>query len=163
RRRTRDDRLRRGGRPARTARGLLPPDCPHLMGRFRDALAAPGLSAIAAVKRRSPSAGDLRPDPDPPRPPAPFPPPRAAAGSVLVDSRFGGSLDDLRAARAATTTPLLAKGFFTEERDLKELKRAGADAVLVILRDVDDRPAAALISSARELGIGTLVEAHDAN
>jgi indole-3-glycerol phosphate synthase/phosphoribosylanthranilate isomerase/anthranilate synthase/indole-3-glycerol phosphate synthase/phosphoribosylanthranilate isomerase len=133
------------------------------MGRFRDALAAPGLSAIAEVKRRSPSAGDLRPDADPARLAAQFAHAGAAAVSVLVDSRFGGSLDDLRAARAATTAPLLAKGFFTEERDLKALKRAGADAVLVILRDVDDRRAAALISSARELGIGTLVEAHDAN
>ncbi len=133
------------------------------MGRLRDALAAPGLSAIAEVKRRSPSAGDLRPDAEPARLAAQFAHAGAAAISVLVDERFGGSLDDLRAARAATTAPLLAKGFFTEEQDLLELKRAGADAVLVILRDVDDRSAAGLISSARELGLGTLVEAHDAN
>jgi len=133
------------------------------MGRFRDALAAPGLGAIAEVKRRSPSAGDLRPDADPARLAAQFASAGAAAVSVLVDERFGGSVEDLRAARAATTAPLLAKGFFTEEPDLLELQRAGADAVLVILRDVDDRQAARLVSYARELGIGTLVEAHDAN
>jgi indole-3-glycerol phosphate synthase len=133
------------------------------MGRFRDALAAPGLGAIAEVKRRSPSAGDLRPDADPARLAAQFANAGAAAISILVDERFGGSLDDLKAARAATAAPLLAKGFFSEELDLLKLKVAGADAALVILRDVDDQRAAALLSYARELGLETLVEAHDAN
>jgi indole-3-glycerol phosphate synthase/phosphoribosylanthranilate isomerase len=133
------------------------------MGRFSDALAAPGLGAIAEVKRRSPSAGDLRPDADPARLAAQFANAGAAAISILVDERFGGSLDDLRAARAATAAPLLAKGFFSEELDLLKLKVAGADAALVILRDVDDQRAAALLSYARELGLETLVEAHDAN
>jgi len=133
------------------------------MGRFRDGLAAPGLGAIAEVKRRSPSAGDLRPDADPARLAAQFANAGAAAISILVDERFAGSLDDLKAARAATTAPLLAKGFFTEELDLLKLKLAGADAALVILRDVDDQRAASLISYARELGLETLVEAHDAN
>jgi len=131
------------------------------MGRFRDALAAPGLGAIAEVKRRSPSAGDLRRDADPARLAAQFANAGAAAISILVDERFGGSLDDLQAARAATAAPLLAKGFFTEELDLLKLKLAGADAALVILRDVDDARASALISYAHELGFETLVEAHD--
>src|SRR6266511_1902858 len=133
------------------------------MGRFRDALAAPGLAAIAEIKRRSPSAGDLRPEADPARLAAQFANAGAAAISVLVDERFGGSLDDLRAAREATTAPLLAKGFFTEELDLLKAKVAGADAVLILLRDVDDLRAAALISYARELGLEALVEAHDGN
>jgi len=133
------------------------------MGRFRDALAAPGLGAIAEVKRRSPSAGDLRPDADPARLAAQFANAGASAISILVDDRFGGSLDDLKAARAATAAPLLAKGFFTEELDLLRVKLAGADAALVILRDVDDQRASALLSYARELGLETLVEAHDAN
>jgi indole-3-glycerol phosphate synthase / phosphoribosylanthranilate isomerase len=133
------------------------------MGRFRDALAAPGLAAIAEVKRRSPSAGDLRPDADPARLAAQFAHAGAAAISILVDERFGGSLGDLKAARAATTAPLLAKGFFTEELDLLKTKVAGADAVLLLLRDVDDPRASALISYARELGLEVLVEAHDAN
>jgi indole-3-glycerol phosphate synthase len=133
------------------------------MGRFRDALAAPGLAAIAEVKRRSPSAGDLRPDADPAQLAAQFAQAGAAAVSILVDERFGGSLDDLSAARAATGAPLLAKGFFTEELDLLKAKVAGADAVLILLRDVDDQRAAALIAYARELGIESLVEAHDAD
>ena len=133
------------------------------MSRFRDALAAPGLGAIAEVKRRSPSAGDLRPDADPARLAAQFANAGAAAVSILVDERFGGTLDDLRAARAATTTPLLAKGFFTEELDLLKVKLAGADAALILLRDVDDARAASLISYGRELGLEALVEAHDAN
>jgi indole-3-glycerol phosphate synthase/phosphoribosylanthranilate isomerase len=133
------------------------------MGRFRDALAAPGLSAIAEVKRRSPSAGDLRPDADPARLAAQFTHAGAAAVSILVDERFGGSLEDLKAARAATTGPLLAKGFFTEEIDVLKAKVAGADAVLILLRDVDDQRAAALLSYAHELGLEALVEAHDAD
>jgi indole-3-glycerol phosphate synthase/phosphoribosylanthranilate isomerase len=129
---------------------------------FRAALAGPGLAAIAEVKRRSPSAGDLRPDADPARLAAQFARAGAAAVSVLVDEHFGGSLDDLRAARAATTLPLLGKGFFREEEDLRRLKDAGADAALILLRDVDDERAQALLVRAAELDLDTLVEAHDA-
>lgn len=132
------------------------------MSGFRAALAAPGLSAIAEVKRRSPSAGDLRPDADPARLAAQFAHAGAAAVSVLVDERFGGSLDDLRAARAATAVPLLGKGFFREAEDLGRLKEAGADAALILLRDVDDERARELLARAEELGLETLVEAHDA-
>jgi indole-3-glycerol phosphate synthase len=132
------------------------------MGRFRDALAAPGLRAIAEVKRRSPSAGELRPDADPARLAPRFADTGAAAISVLVDERFGGTVDDLRAARAATTAPLLAKGFFRDEAQLDELRAAGADAALLILRDLDDARMAVLLAHARALGLDTLVEAHDA-
>ena len=132
------------------------------MGRFRNALAAPGLAAIAEVKRRSPSAGDLRPDADPAALAVAFEAAGAAAVSILVDERFAGSIDDLRAARTAAGLPLLAKGFFTHETDLDELKSAGADAALLILRDLDDRRAAALMRHAEQIGLDTLVEAHDA-
>jgi indole-3-glycerol phosphate synthase len=131
------------------------------VSRFRDALAGPGLAAIAEVKRRSPSAGDLRPDADPAALTAAFQQAGAAAVSILVDERFGGSLDDLRAARARASLPLLAKGFFREERELIELRHAGADAVLLLLRDLDDDRAAALMRFAAELELDTLVEAHD--
>ena len=131
--------------------------------RFRDALSAPGLGAIAEIKRRSPSAGDLRVDAAPAQLAAAFARAGAAALSVLVDARFGGSLDDLRAAREATTLPILGKGFFTEERDLRELREAGADAALILLRDVDDARARELMRAANELGLDTLVEAHDAD
>ena len=131
------------------------------MGAFRTALTTPGLAAVAEVKRRSPSAGDLRPDADPARLAAQFSAAGAAAVSVLVDERFGGSVADLRAARAATGIPLLAKGFFRRGAQLRELKHAGADAALVILRDVDDGCAKALLSYADELELDVLVEAHD--
>jgi indole-3-glycerol phosphate synthase/phosphoribosylanthranilate isomerase len=132
------------------------------MGRFRDALGAPGLAGIAEVKRRSPSAGDLRPDADPAELAASFERAGAAAVSILVNERFAGSVTDLRAARAATRVPLLAKGFFSEERQLVELEEAGADAVLLLLRDLDDRAAGELLDVARRLGLDALVEAHDA-
>ena len=133
------------------------------MGRFRVALAEPGLAAIAEVKRRSPSAGDLRPDADPAALAVSFERAGAAAVSILVDERFGGSLDDLRAAREAAALPLLAKGFFREVTQLAGLREAGADAVLLLLRDLDDGQASRLMHAAAELGLDTLVEAHDAD
>lgn len=132
------------------------------MGRFRDALAGSGLAAIAEVKRRSPSAGDLRPDADPARLAGEFERAGAAAVSVLVDERFGGSPADLRAARSAARLPLLAKGFFSTRAELAQLRAAGADAVLLLLRDLDDRRVAGLLLTAAELGLDALVEAHDA-
>ncbi|MGN6430195.1 MAG: hypothetical protein ACTHNB_05605 [Gaiellaceae bacterium] len=133
------------------------------MGRFQEALAKPGLGAIAEVKRRSPSAGDLRPDADPAVLTGAFAAAGAAAVSILVDERFAGSIADLAAARSASDVPLLAKGFFRENEQLDELAQAGADAVLLLLRDLDDRRAAALLTRARELGMDGLVEAHDAD
>ncbi len=119
------------------------------MGRFRDALATPGLQGIAEVKRRSPSAGDLRPDADPAALAVAYEQAGAAAVSVLVDARFGGSWDDLRAARAAARLPLLAKGFFSTEDDLRSAREAGADAALLILRDLDDETARRLLRRRR--------------
>ena len=133
------------------------------MGRFRDALAGPGVTAIAEVKRRSPSAGDLRPDAHPAELAASFAGAGAAAVSILVDERFAGSIDDLRAARQATEIPLLGKGFLRRVEDLEALRAAGADAVLLLLRDLDDREARALMDAARHLGLDSLVEAHDAD
>ncbi len=133
------------------------------MGRFADALAQPGLTAIAEVKRRSPSAGELRPDADPGSIATDYERAGAAAVSILVDGRFGGTWDDLRAARAAASLPLLAKGFFTTEADLRTARGAGADAILILLRDLDDDAAARLMAVASGLELETLVEAHDAD
>ncbi len=127
---------------------------------FRDALAGPGLAAVAEIKRRSPSAGDLRPDADPALLARGFEQAGAAAISVLVDGRFGGSTEDLLAARSATRIPILAKGFFRAEAELAALSRAGADAVLLLLRDLDDQHAARLMAASGELGLDALVEAH---
>ncbi len=130
--------------------------------RFVEALAAPGFGAIAEFKRRSPSAGDLRPGGDVAGVAKSYERAGARAMSVLVDERFAGSWDDLRAARAATPLPLLAKGFFSMPEHLRTAAEAGADAALLILRDLDDESARALMACADELGLDTLVEAHDA-
>ena len=130
--------------------------------RFRDALAAPGFGAVAEFKRRSPSAGDLRPDGDVVAVARSYEAAGARAMSVLVDERFGGSWEDLRAARASASLPLLAKGFFSTPEHLREAAESGADAALLILRDLDDDACAALMAEAGRLGLDTLVEAHDA-
>jgi indole-3-glycerol phosphate synthase/phosphoribosylanthranilate isomerase len=131
--------------------------------RFADALAAPGFGAIAEFKRRSPSAGDLRPTGDVAEVALQYERAGARAMSVLVDERFAGSWDDLRAARAATSLPLLAKGFFSTEEHLRTAREAGADAALLLLRDLDDGTVAELRHVAESLGLDTLVEAHDAD
>ncbi len=129
--------------------------------RFRSALEADGFGAIAEFKRRSPSAGDIRPFADVTPIARSYEQAGARAMSVLVDDRFGGTWDDLRAARAATALPLLAKGFFAVPSDLETARGAGADAVLLLLRDLDDAQVHELMGVATELGLDTLVEAHD--
>jgi len=129
--------------------------------RFADALGGPGLAAVAEFKRRSPSMGDIRPDARVEDVVPIYTRNGANAISMLVDERFAGTIDDLVAARAATSVPLLAKGFFSTEEQLLELRRAGADAVLLILRDLDDATTAQLMRRAEELGMDALIEAHD--
>lgn len=129
--------------------------------RFADALSAPGLAAVAEFKRRSPSMGDIRPHARVEELVPAYAANGASAVSVLVDERFAGTIDDLVAARAATAVPLLAKGFFSTEEHLRELREAGADAALLILRDLDDETCRRLMRTADELGMDALVEAHD--
>lgn len=129
--------------------------------RFRETLSQPGFGAIAEFKRRSPSAGDISPGARVEDVVPGYERGGARAVSILVDDAFAGSLDDLRAARAVVALPLLAKGFFSSEEHLREVRDAGADAALLILRDLDDETAARLMRAAEELGLDTLVEAHD--
>jgi indole-3-glycerol phosphate synthase/phosphoribosylanthranilate isomerase len=130
--------------------------------RFAKSLSAPGFGAIAEFKRRSPSAGDISTAAQVEEIVPTYETGGARAVSVLVDDAFAGSLDDLRAARAAVGLPLLAKGFFSTPDDLRTARKAGADAALLILRDLDDATAAALMAFASQVGLDTLVEAHDA-
>jgi indole-3-glycerol phosphate synthase len=129
--------------------------------RFAGALSQPGFGAIAEFKRRSPSAGDISPGARVEDIVTAYEAGGARAVSVLVDDAFAGSLDDLRAVRASIDLPLLAKGFFSTEEHLSDVREAGADAALLILRDLDDATAAQLMRAADELGLDTLVEAHD--
>ena len=129
--------------------------------RFADALRGPGLAAVAEFKRRSPSLGDIRADAQVEEIVRAYAQSGASAISVLVDERFAGTIDDLRAARATTDVPLLAKGFFSSEEHLRQLREAGADAALLILRDLDDATTARLMLYAEGIGLDALVEAHD--
>jgi indole-3-glycerol phosphate synthase len=121
-----------------------------------------GSSVIAEVKRRSPSKGDLADIPDPGALAAAYERGGAAAISVLTEQRrFGGSLADLRAVRAAVDTPILRKDFIVTTYQLVEARAAGADLALLIVAALDDDTLRRLYDEARELGLTVLVEVHD--
>jgi len=129
---------------------------------FRAAVAAPGLSLIAEIKRRSPSKGDLAPELDPSKLAGIYEQAGAAALSVLTDEEFfGGSFDDLRAARLATALPVLRKDFTVSALDVLEARLGGADALLLIVAALDDSELAEFLALAREIGLDVLVEVHD--
>ena len=132
--------------------------------RFEAALsAAGGPNVIAECKRRSPSRGILRRDYRPEAIAAAYERNGAAAVSVLTEPTFfDGSLDHLRAVRAAVGIPVLRKDFVVSRYQLLEAAAAGADAVLLIVAALDDADLAALHAGAAELGLGVLVEVHDA-
>lgn len=121
-----------------------------------------GLSVIAEVKRRSPSKGHLADIPDPAELAAKYAAGGADAISVLTEPRrFNGSLDDLRAVRAAVPTPLLRKDFIVNDYQLLEARAAGADLALLIVAALDDDTLRHLNDFTRELGLTPLVETHD--
>jgi indole-3-glycerol phosphate synthase len=130
---------------------------------FQEALTRPGISVIAEHKRRSPSAGVIREDADLVEVVQAYERGGAAAVSVLTEPfHFGGSLDDLSTARAATHLPVLRKDFIVDPYQLYEAGAAGADAVLLIVRILDDARLRGLRELAESLGMTALVEAHGA-
>ncbi len=130
---------------------------------FREALAAgPSVALIAECKRRSPGAGPIRPDLDPVDLAAAYRRAGASALSVLTDERhFGGSLEDLRAVRAAVPLPVLRKDFVLDPLQVREARAAGADAILLIVRILDDASLRLLHDEATAHGMDVLVEVHD--
>ncbi len=130
---------------------------------FNEALVRPGLSLIAEFKRRSPSSGAINVVADVASQVSAYERGGAAAASVLTDEpHFGGSLDDLRAARAASGLPIIRKDFIVDPYQLYEAAVNGADAVLLIVRALDDDRLRRLHEEAEELDLDTLVEVHDA-
>jgi len=126
------------------------------------AFSGPGLSVIAEVKRRSPSKGHLAEIADPAALASAYAAGGADAISVLTEQRrFDGSLDDLRAVRAAVPTPLLRKDFIVTEYQVLEARAAGADLVLLIVAALDDATLRGLHDLARGWGLSVLVEVHD--
>ncbi len=129
---------------------------------FRAALAAPGMSVIAEVKRRSPSKGDLAPDLVPSLLAKSYLDGGADCLSVLTDADFfGGSTADLVEARAACDLPVLRKDFTVSEADVYDARAMGADAVLLIVAALSQAELVAFRQLANDLEMAALVEVHD--
>ena len=150
----------------------LRPRAGELRARARDAGPTRGFAAalrrgdevrlLAEIKRRSPSAGPIRPGSSPEEVAVEYGEGGAAALSVLTDrDYFDGSLQALQAARAAVDLPLLRKDFTIDPLQLLEARAAGADAVLLIVRILEDPLLTELLGLATELGMDSLVEVHD--
>ncbi|MBA3301579.1 MAG: indole-3-glycerol phosphate synthase TrpC [Thermoleophilaceae bacterium] len=129
---------------------------------FSEALSRPGTSVIAEHKRRSPSAGVIREGSSVADMVRAYELGGAAALSILTEeSHFGGSLADLREARAATELPILRKDFTIDPYQLYEAKAAGADAILIVIGSCHHEDAAHLFAEARALDLDALIEVHD--
>jgi indole-3-glycerol phosphate synthase len=129
---------------------------------FAEALSRPGTSVIAEHKRRSPSAGMIRDGASCADIVTAYERGGAAAISILTEEdHFGGSLADLREARATTELPILRKDFTIDPYQLYEAKVAGADAVLLVIGALEQGELAELYARARELDLDALVEIHD--
>jgi indole-3-glycerol phosphate synthase len=129
---------------------------------FASALRAPGVGVIAEFKRRSPSAGELHEQPDLQRIVRAYEQGGACAISVLTDGpHFGGTLEDLRGARACCELPILRKDFIIDPYQLYEALLAGADAVLLIVAALEPQTLRSLHEQAIDIGLDVLVEVHD--
>jgi indole-3-glycerol phosphate synthase len=132
---------------------------------FAEALAAEandGLAVIAEIKRRSPSKGDLDLTLDPGDLARDYAAGGATCLSVLTDGpSFGGSPEDLRAAKAACSLPALRKDFTVSRADVCDARLMGADAVLLIVAALDDDELIEMLGLSAVLGLSALVEVHD--
>ena len=129
---------------------------------FQEALAHPGTSLIAEHKRRSPSAGVIREGASVTEIVQAYERGGAAAISVLTEEiHFGGSLDDLYEARAATQLPILRKDFCVDLYQLYEAKVAGADAVLLVVGSLHVDDLERLYGESQALDLDAIVEVHD--
>ena len=130
---------------------------------FAAALRGTTVGVIAEVKRRSPSVGAIAEDLDPVSHAAAYVRGGAVAISVLTDeAHFGGSLEDLERVAREVSCPVLRKDFILDELQIVEARGAGASAVLLIVRAMDAQRLRDLSRTARDLGLGVLVEAHNA-
>jgi indole-3-glycerol phosphate synthase len=131
---------------------------------FFAAVSAPGaIRLIAEFKRKSPSAGELRPGATIEDVVRGYADAGAAALSVLTDAvGFGGNLVDLESARVAVPLPVLRKEFVVDRYQVLEARAHGADAVLLIAECLDDCHLRSLYRQILDLGMTPLVELHSA-
>jgi indole-3-glycerol phosphate synthase len=133
----------------------------------RDALAVlrqGGVGVIAEVKRSSPSRGALAAIDDPAQLAQAYERGGARCISVLTEQRrFGGSLDDLHAVRAAVDVPVLRKDFIVTSYQLWEARALGADMALLIVAALEQPALVSLVERAASIGLVPLVEVHDAD
>lgn len=128
---------------------------------LKQSLAASATGIIAEFKRRSPSKGWIHREVTPQEVVPQYDAAGAAALSILTDEAFfAGTLDDLTAARALTTLPLLRKDFIIDPYQLLQARAAGADAVLLIAACLEHAQCAALTAEAHRLGLEVLLELH---
>jgi len=128
---------------------------------FAGALRRDRVALIAEIKHASPSKGVLIDPFDPVALGRTYSEAGAAAISILTDRDFfQGSLDDLRAVRAAVPTPILRKDFTIDARQIAEARTAGADAILLIVAILDDAKLRDLAQVAKDHGLAALVEVH---
>lgn len=131
---------------------------------FEGMLRRPGMQVIAEVKKASPSAGVIRADFDPIAIARIYEQHGAACISVLTDRPFfQGDLCYLELIRQQVSLPLLRKDFILDRYQLLEARAAGADAALLIAEILPGRLLVDLHRQARDLGLQTLVELHDAD
>ncbi|OZM70470.1 indole-3-glycerol-phosphate synthase [Amycolatopsis antarctica] len=122
-----------------------------------------GIGVIAEVKRRSPSKGELADIADPASLAKDYEEAGARVISVLTEQRrFGGSLADFDAVRAAVDVPLLRKDFIVSPYQVHEARLHGADMVLLIVAALEQNALAALLDRVESLGMTALVEIHNA-
>lgn len=150
--------LRRSAPELRAAALQMPP-----ARDFRGALSgSSNVAVIAEVKRRSPGAGVIKDRLDPVPQALAYQTGGAAAISVLTDhTYFGGSLIDLETVRASVPMPVLRKDFMIDPLQVDQARAAGADAILLIVRILEDDELDRLYNQANELGMAALVEVHD--
>ncbi len=154
--------------PDRTVSAAILRESLEKRGPKRDFLAAlrqpvrGDVALIAEIKKASPSAGVICADFDPVRIAREYERAGASCLSVLTDEKFfQGSLEYLRQVRAAVKLPLLRKDFVIDPRQILEAIEAGADAVLLIARILQEDELKQLHELATEGGLTALVEVHN--